>query len=490
MYSNNSTQKLPFSLQPRPAWNAIFVLIFVTLISLIAGHGSISAIIFVLTSFGVGLFLYFRYPAIYVSYSLWLVFVGHLIGRLYSYRAGYNVTGPASSSAIVIFICVTTFLQKLPRIIKNRDQVGIALILCISSITYSYLIRCIVNPARGSIQSEIILLISTIAPPLLCFYLYSHWQNYPKFRNNIYTTFLWSSIVMGGYGIFQFFVAPGWDTQWMVGTEGEQESWIGRPEPLSIRVFSTMWDPYGFSLNLMPSLILLFTKNDKLRYIALVLGLLSFLLSTYRTAWYTFAIALLVFLTSIKSNRQIRIFMSLILIAIIIFLIINSNEAFLSIIGERFNTFSNLGDDASGQARAEQVNQLFGIAMTEIVGKGLNVGDIVDSRTNLPTNLRLGNYDMGFLQLPLNMGWIGTIPYLIGVALLVPKFYGHRHAHIDPFTAASKAIVIASLIRVVSSSILLGGFSFPLWIFMGIGMASYKYYKRKLQLVQRNMKVV
>lgn len=481
MHPNLSSQKSSaLGLQPRSAWNAILALVLVTVALLLAGRGSIVGIIFQSTSLTVGVFLYRRYPVMYVSYSLWLWFLGHLVGRLFSYKLGYTIGGPASIGAVVSCLSFFTLIKRIPISIKNRDQVFFAFALCTSSILYSFCIRLILNPTPESIQREIVLITSTTGPLLLGFHLYVNWQNYPNLRSILQKTFLWSAIVMGGYGIFQFLVAPGWDTQWMIASEGDRESWSGKPEPLGIRVFSTMWDPYAFALNLMPSLILLISSRNKLSYIGLAVGFLSFLLSAYRTAWYSFAIAVLIFITSLKIQKQIRILSSLIVVVVIVFFL-STSQPFGSLISQRFSTFSSLEEDVSGQERIELFNQLFGISMSEFIGQGLNVGDIRIG-DNPSSTIRFWNYDQGFLQLLLSMGWIGTLPYLSGIILLLSKLFWNRIAKVDMFVIAARAIVLGSLSRIFTSSILLGGFALPLWIFLGIGASAYRYHKTTLEI--------
>lgn len=471
----SNKKSLSLVLQPRPAWNAILALILVTGATLLVGRGSIVGIIFPVASLAVGVFLYRRYPVIYLSYSLWLWFLGHIVGRLFSYKMGYLIGGPGTSGALIASIPFFALIQGLPKSIKNRDQIFLAFTLCISSIVYSFFVRLISNPTPEGIQRDIVLILTTISPLLLGFHLYINWQNYPNFRSNLQKTFLWSAIVMGGYGLFQFLVAPGWDTQWMITSEGDRESWSGKPEPLGIRVFSTMWDPYAFSLNLMPSLILLLFSSSNLRFVGLSVGFLSFLLSTYRTAWYSFVIAILVFVISLKSQKQIRILLILMSVVLIIFFL-STSEPFVSVISQRFGSFSNMEEDISGQGRIELFNQLFEISISELIGKGLNVGDIIVDN-NPSSTIRFWNYDQGFLQLLLSMGWIGTVPYLAGIIILLSKLFRNRLVQIDMFAASARAIVIASLSRIFTSSILLGGFALPLWIFLGVGAAAYNYHK-------------
>jgi hypothetical protein len=477
----NSIAKFKF------AWLAIAALIAINLLCLILIRGSILISVFPISSLIIGLFLYNKYPFFYISFALWIWFLNGFVARLYSLQYGSLLPGGMSAAPLVSCISIFTFIQFFPKVIKDKDKIGIPFVMCIGSLFYSVLIRWLTNPSPGNIQAEFGAFFESLSPPLLAFYLYIHWKEYPVFRETIQKTFLWGVVILGGYGLFQFMTAPPWDVQSMLLTDSPTggESWIGKPEPFSIRVFSTMANPYPFSINILTGLIFLLSirKKGVIYLIATFVGYISFLLSLYRTAWYSWFTAVIVFLMSSKSKRQIQILGALLLILIVIFFMANT-EPFSSRLSERFSTFSNLGNDASGQARQEVAQKFFRLALLEFVGKGFKVGDVAVSTSSTE---RYASLDMGFLEILFSLGWFGAIPYLIGIFILLQKLcWKSVAAQVDIFVIAARSVAVASIIRVMTSTILWGDMSISMWICLGIGMGAHKYYTYQQYLAMKS----
>jgi hypothetical protein len=466
----SSLKKQPAILPTKAAWHAILGLIITTLICLLIGAAKILIILFPVMSLSVGFFLYQRFPTIYISFTLWLWFLTTFVARLIGYKIGSVAPGGNATAPLVTWICFLAFIQNFPNLIKNRDGIGLAYILCFGSLFYSILLRW--SYVISSPISEIGIFLGTLAPIILSFNLYANWRDYPSYRSKIQKTFLWMVIVIGGYGIFQFLVAPAWDTISMVLNVGDN-TWIGKPEPLGIRVFSTMTSPFTFAINLMPGLILLNVSQSRWKFIAIILGYLSMLLTQYRTAWYSLTIAILILIFPQKSQTQIRLISSLMII-IMISLLLTNVEPFASVIRQRLDTFSNLAEDYSGTHRIEQFQNAFPFALTELIGKGIGNESINYDNTLV----EYSGFDMGIIQVLLSLGWIGTIPYISGITLFISKMFWNFPRN-DLFAACSRAIVIASLIRIATSSIMTSEFAFPLWLFIGIGMSAHRYHSEK-----------
>jgi hypothetical protein len=469
-------KSLTSSLQSRAAWNVILAQIIINFAILLIGKGPILIVIFPTSSLMVGFFLYKRYPVFYVSYTLWLWFLTAFISRLNSLKYGYLIPGGMACAPIVSWISMGEFLKHLPKVLKQKDKIGISFILCFCSILYSIFIRWILNPSPASIQAEIGTFLGPLAPILLGFYIYINWQNYPIYRNSIQKTFFWCVIVTGGYGLF--LIAPQWDTQsmlWTVLQDGEGDSWVGKPEPLGIRVFSTMSSPFSFALNIMPGLILLNISNKKLRFLAAGVGYLSFLLSQVRTAWYSWLFAILTLLVSLKSKKQTQLILSLAILTAIV-VTVASLDPFSTIISDRLQSISNFSNNQSFFERKEQTEKLSEIIMFEFIGKGFDVADIYQDNIQ-SSYIRFFGTDNGLIQFPLQLGWFGTIPYGTGVFIILSYLFRKSPAQNDIFAVSARAIVVANLVRAATQTILIGEYALPMWIFIGIGMSSYRYYK-------------
>ena len=89
--SYKSWQLIP---QPQLAWTAILGLYAVIFLLLVVGFGQLVILIYPLGSLAVGIFLYRRYPILYVGFTWWMWFLVGLIRRLIDYKCGYVTPWP------------------------------------------------------------------------------------------------------------------------------------------------------------------------------------------------------------------------------------------------------------------------------------------------------------------------------------------------------------------------------------------------------------
>jgi hypothetical protein len=122
-------------------------------------------------------------------------------------------------------------------------------------------------------------------------------------------TFLWGVLLMSAYGMYQFLVAPPWDSYWLTeistGMAATSPS-FGQPKPYGIRVWSTMNAPGPLSVMLSASLIWLATR-DRIGSIIIALGGYGVLLLTMgRGAWLQTAFGLLLLIVGCRRRLPLR----------------------------------------------------------------------------------------------------------------------------------------------------------------------------------------
>ena len=222
--------------------------------------------------FIVGLFLYWRYPLLYLGFTWWIWFLTPLVRRFVDYRSGWvdpNIILVAPF--LVTLISGISFIKYLP---KSYRIGAFPFVMAIFSVCYGSMV--------GLIYFDKVLVIRTtldwITPILFGFHLFVNWRNYLQYRRNIQNVFTWAVFLTGIYGILQYLIAPEWDKFWLIQTKLNT---FGDPEPLGIRVWSTMHSPGPFALVMMAGLILLFSSQHFLRLFASVAGYLAFLLSNF-----------------------------------------------------------------------------------------------------------------------------------------------------------------------------------------------------------------
>ena len=446
-------QKIRINLQPAPAWMAILALLFITIACIVISAGGILRFVFPLGATAVGSFLYFRYPIMYVSFTWWIWFITPLIRRLADYRGG----GYAEPNLIlltpflVVLITATNLIKHLPNIFSKDN---IPFLLAFYGLSYGLCVGFL----NWSISDVGIGVLDWFAPVLFGFYLFTNWRNYPSYRNTIQRTFIWGLLIMGIYGIVQFIIVPEWDKFWLLNSGFSS---AGNPEPLSMRIWSTMNDPGSFANTVGAGLLILFCGKGLLNVQASVVGYIAFLLSLVRSAWGAWFIGLLTFFTSLKSQLQIRFIVGIFALSLLIIPLVTV-EPLASTISGRFETITTLESDNSAQLRIETYNQIFDDAISNFVGNG--IGDRY-------------NYHSTVLAMLMNLGWLGTVPYFSSILLLFWSLFRDIDNCLDYFGKVARAISFSTFAKIFLGMIVLDVRGMVLWSFLCLGLASQKYYR-------------
>jgi hypothetical protein len=352
---------------------------------------------------------------------------------------------------LVATITIVTFYRNFP---KAYDQGGLPFILSAMGVFYGFLVGLI----NGLPVPAILSLIGWVSPILFGFHLFVNWRDYPSYRQNIQRTFLWGVLVTASYGVYQYLVAPEWDRFWLIQTKLYTS--MGNPEPLGLRVWSTMNAPLQFGVVMLGGNILLFIGQGNLRIPSLAVGILSVLLTSVRTVWLGFMVALITLLVSLKGGVQIRL-IAFILMIFVFIVPLSSVEPFSKVIQSRVSSLSNVQDDQSAKDRANLYGLVLNEALSEVIGKG---------------NGTLGPIDSGIIELLLTLGWMGAIPYIGGLLLSFYSLFQGSKPKSDPFASAARAIVFGFLPMLAGSNVIVGISGMVFWGFLGLGMAANKHY--------------
>lgn len=258
---------------------------------------------------------------------------------------------------------------------------------------------------------------------------------------------------------------------------------IGAPEPLEVRLFSTLNSPQPFGVVMMVGLLLLlFTGRGLLRWPAAAVGYASFFLSLVRTAWGGWLVALLfVFTQGIRFRPRLLVTLAATALVSLPLLVVGPVA---DTVNSRLQTLTELGQDNSFQARVEFYTQFMPHAFLNPVGRGLG-------STGLGTKLsagekeigELGDYaafDSGVMEIPFILGWPGAMLYMGGLIWLL--FYAFRNSNSeDTFAAVSRGILIALLAMLLSDDTTSGLPGMLFWSFLGLAMAGEAYHGQTLR---------
>ncbi len=88
--------------------------------------------------------------------------------------------------------------------------------------------------------------------------------------------------------------------------------------------------------------------------------------------------------------------------------------------------------------------------------------------------------DSEVLEMILTLGWLGSIPYVGGLLLLLYSlFQGSKSSTSDPLACATRAITFGFLPMLTGSNVIAGISGMVFWGFLGIGMAAIKYHQHQ-----------
>lgn len=442
---------------PAPAWLAMIGLGLFSALCILVHAGAIMRLAFPAGAFAVGFFLYIKYPILYLGFAWWIAFLTPFVRRLVDYGSGWVEPNPILLAPfLVMLVTIITFLRYLP---TSYKQGSFPFVLAFIGVLYGLLVGLINNP----LTKVVVPLLSWLTPIIFGFHLFVNWRDYPIYRQNTQRNFLWAVLITGAYGVVQYLIAPEWDRFWIINSLVVA---FGTPEPRGIRVFSTLNSPAPFALVMMAGLLLLFNSKAALRFVAVAIGYLSFLLTLQRSVWVGWVVGLFILITSLKPRLQMRLIITIMIMAICVIPLLNI-APFSEVINSRLQTFSNTKDDVSYNQRTAGYAESLGLALSETMGEGL--GYVLRSEN-------LGSNDSGILTMFFTLGWFGTIPYISGMILLIFTLFRGSTARFDPFASAVRAISLGTLAQIGLWTVNLGLAGVFFWGFAGLGMAANKYY--------------
>jgi O-Antigen ligase len=468
MISDRSPEKQGgLILQPKPAWIAILGLVSLTILGTLAGAGGIIRLIFPLGAFAVGLFLYKRYPILYHGFFWWLWFLTPFLGRIIDYRNGWDPSRLILLAPyLVALLTLETFLRHLPR---ANSLGGLPLILAFVAVCYGFFIGLI----NGSPIVVVRNFLDWLIPITYSFYILVNWRDYPSYRENFQRVFLWGTLIMGAYGIFQYIVAPEWDRYWLI--ESGMSSSAGNPEPFGMRIWSTMNSHAPFATAMQAGLLLLLTSQGALRNLAAIVGSLAFLMTMVRSNWGAFCVALLLFFPSLNQKLQIRLIATILILASCIFPL-TKIEPFSTNLNNRIQTISSLQEDSSFQDRKGLFDLSIKYALSDYLGQGIGSGGAYDEKTG---NWVSASIDNGLLVLLFTLGWFGTILYLAGLIPMLLNVLRVPEVSFDSFMSGARALGISYCSLLIFGGATAGISGIFLWGFLAITMAGNKYHQNQ-----------
>jgi hypothetical protein len=139
---------------------------------------------------------------------------------------------------------------------------------------------------------------------------------------------------------------------------------------------------------------------------------------------------------------------------------------------DRADTLTSLNEDASFRARIALHGIYAPRVLTNPIGTGIG---------NFGTAAKLSrgdvfSFDSGLLEVPMALGWPGSILYLGGLIWMLWHALSIRGAGVDPFPVALVAAAVALLSMMVFANQLKGNGGLIIWSFLALSIAARRYH--------------
>jgi O-antigen ligase len=458
-----SVLSIPYQPNRKGARLLLMVFVCIILAELLSPASKLLVVLAPTLSFAIALYLHRQHRGYYVGLVCWLFFLTPLLRRLIEFR-----TGDTTAS----FVMICPFLACVAGLAIFRDDwsqlfmpVLRNLLYVAAAIAYGTIVGFLSNPKVAVVQD----IFGWISPICFALYVFAQREHLSELLDAFRTSFIYGALIMGLYGICQFFFVPPWDAFWM---ENSALTSIGFPEPMEVRVFSTMNTPQPFADYLLCGVMLSITSTRRIRFLSMPIALLVLGLTMSRSAWGGGVVGMILLSISLTARQRMRIVSLLVLCGVLLGAAVQVPQI-NEILTRRLQTFSNIQQDGSFNDRVQ--NQQQAIAAFQSSPFGLGLGADGRSKNQGPSygvppqSLTIG--DNGIEEVLLSFGWCGSIVFLIGFGgALLACLRTSRNAEL----MAVKAVLVALVSQIPLMGIFPGASGFLVWSSIAICL-SWEY---------------
>jgi ABC-type amino acid transport system permease subunit len=430
------------------AWVAIGAFVFMTIAGM-SGATKFMNYLFPASSFLLSLFLYHRHPIFFQSFAWWLVFLSPLVRRIVDYKSSFTDPSPILLAPLLTMIVILpSFIKCFP---KAHIYGTVPFAISASAVAYGLVMGCLNHvPVNKLILGSI----GWIYPILYGFFVVINWRRYPEYQKNFEQVLIWGILLMGLYGIYQYFFLPEWDRLWIINSNFNA---AGTPSPRDIRVWSTLNSGEPFAAFMAAGLILTLDSRGFVFKGSILAGYITFLLTLVRSAWLGWVSGIFILFAASKPRFQMKLISWTVILTGLI-LPISIATSFLEVIQAKFNTLSNLEDDVSANARQSAYADIDS-ALGNFLGDGI-------SQINM---------DSSIFSLLGELGWIGGIPYLLGLFGLFFTCWKISIKSTNNFSRLTLAAAVTCIVRIPLNSTFVGVSGLVLWGSLAFCIAGAKY---------------
>lgn len=412
--------------------------------ALLAGQGRLVYYAFTPLCLMAGVVLFQRYPAHYLHFTMWLWMLSPFVRRMVDWQTEFTNFNPVLLAPLAVSCLSFLTVIRISRHLHEHRYYPFGLLLMMMII--ALLIGIMISGPFAAGYA----FLSWLAPLAVAFYILSQPRQAEAFGRAMLGALAVGGLVVGAYGVYQYFVAPEWDTAWMIGSAMTS---VGNPVAGEIRVFSTLNAPGPLANFMAASLVVLAANRSVFRWVAALPATATLLLSLVRSGWGGLVVGLATMLLVGPPRLKARWLLSILATAVVAIPLLGVLP-FADTVINRFATIADIEDDTSFRVRASFIDAMLDATFVNPIGRGMGATGASTRLASGSGNLgEYGHFDSGILDIFYTFGWGGFV--VLGVLVIVVARairYGRRS--IEASTAASVAIATLSQLPFVNMLLL------------------------------------
>lgn len=392
----------------------------------------------------------------YIEFVCWLYMLTPLVRRYIDYKTGASETIVMVAPYVAVAVCLWVLLPRWTEVFRTRNA---ALLCVLAAIVYASA-TTVFQMLLGGLGKGIVAWLMNL---LFAFYLVME----RKYIREMYVGFeramVYGTLVVGVYGVLQYFVLPDCDRVWLEMAELVS---FGAPLPMEVRVFSTMNAPQVLGAYLLVGIFIAYGSSYRIKFVSVFAGLASLLLSMSRSSWVAFLAGALFLAFRLPTRERKKIFVigAICMGTILIGMQVPSLNETLS---DRFRSLTDSNDN-SAYDRTKTYSAVFQSIASSPFGLGLGVeGDEKGSES-----ISDAEHDSSLVNLLLSFGVIGSIVFCSGLFGASYRIILASNSNLVIPLTAIQASLFALIAEAAFNNILTGPIAFLTWCIVGLGYAA------------------
>ncbi len=401
------------------------------------------------------LFVY-RRPT-YFAFTWWIWLFSPEVRRFVDFQTHYHTISPVMLSPLLVTVFALIAVIRRPRILLRRKLVPFGLVALVTA--YAFAVGVAINgfvPAAFELGNW-------LEPLSFGVLLIMDSNGAQNNRQALVSAMIIGLIIVGAYGLYQFFHLPAWDAAWLTNSNLHSQ---GSALALMVRIFGPLNDSGTFGAVVATSLAFVLVSKGYLRIAAGAIGFPALLLAEVRQYWGVFALSTIIVIWGLGGKARLRTFVIALVVASIAIPILSVGPV-ATLVSKRFTSITNIQSDSSSNARKVLYARFVVTSITQPIGAGfgsfggsakLAGGDLVD-------------FDSGILAIPYLFGWVGSLVFVWALGQISVRILTSYLRSKNPIMIAASAVFFSMLAVLLFGQVFVGVEGMVVWTAAGLALS-------------------